>query len=236
MVVNEFVSGSIAIVIAYLLGAVPVAYIITRIFTGKDIRRLGGGNIGARNVFQEIGWAAGVATGIFDIGKGAAAVFIAIKLLGVPAWWFTDVPAEWLSSVPTYFVLAAGLAVVVGHIWPVYLRFSGGRGLSPAIGVLAILMTRELLLAFALTLVILFLIRNPVLSVNIGLLTVPLTGWYMEKSWLLVGFTVILLVVMAVHFVPTARAALKKAGGWNHLIDELLRREKPKRVKQKVVK
>ncbi|UCH42895.1 MAG: glycerol-3-phosphate acyltransferase [Dehalococcoidales bacterium] len=236
MVVNEFVSGSIAVVIAYLLGAIPAAYIITRIFSGKDIRQVGGGNVGARNVFQEVGWVAGVATGVFDIGKGAAAVFIAIKILGVPAWWFADVPAEWLSSVPTYFVLASALAVVVGHIWPVYLKFRGGRGLSPAIGVLAILMTRELLLAFALTIVILFFIRNPILSVNISLLTVPLTGWYMEKSWLLVIFTVVLLLVMVLHFVPTARAALKKAGSWDNLIDELLRREKPKKTKQKVVK
>ena len=93
------VNGFIALIIAYLLGSIPAAYIVTRLATGKDIRQLGGGNVGARNVFREVGRGAGIAVGIFDVGKGAAAVAI----------------AHWLLDAPELFVLGAGL--VRGLAW-----------------------------------------------------------------------------------------------------------------------
>ena len=81
------INGIIAVVIAYLLGSIPSAYIVTRIKTGKDIRKLGGGNVGARNVFHEAGPWAAVIVGIADVGKGAGAVLIAGWLLGWPKPW-----------------------------------------------------------------------------------------------------------------------------------------------------
>jgi len=72
MIVNEIITGLIAIVIAYLLGSINSAYIVTRLVTGKDIRQLGGGNAGGRNVFREVGFWAAVPVGIFDIGKGSS--------------------------------------------------------------------------------------------------------------------------------------------------------------------
>lgn len=237
MVVNEFVSGSLALVVAYLLGSIPIAYIITRLATGKDIRQLGSGRANARNVYHEVGVIAGVATAVLDVAKGAIAVYIAFILLGVADWWFADSSIGWWSSTPAYFIMASGLVVVIGHMWSVLLEFKGGSGLAPAIGVLVILMSTELLLASAVALVLVYIIRNPLLSVNVGLLFVPLMGLYMEESWLPVVFAVVLLLIMAVHFLPTARMALEKAGSWNNLIDELLRREKKRaKVKQKVAK
>jgi len=203
------VSGIIAVVIAYLLGSIPAAYIITRLRTGKDIRRVGGGNVGARNVFVEVGKVAGVAVGIFDVAKGAAAVAI----------------AGWLLDAPELFVLAAGLAVVVGHIWSVYLKFTGGNGLATAIGVLSFLLTRELLIALAITVLLIVIIRNTVLSVNISLLSVPVSAWFLEQSWLLVLFSIVLLVIMVLNFLPNAIA---KVGGKEHYIAELLRRDRAK--------
>ncbi len=203
-------NGIIAVIIAYLLGSIPSAYIVTRLAMGKDIRRLGGGNVGARNVFREVGKWASVGVGIFDLGKGIAAVAI----------------AHWLLGAPQFFVLAAAVAAVVGHIWSVYLKFTGGNGLATSIGVLAMLMTRELLIALAVTLLLVVITRNPVLSVNISLLSVPVSGWFLEKSWALVVFSVVLLVVMIINFVPTARAALDKAGSKESLSAELLRRDK----------
>ncbi len=204
------VNGIIAVIIAYLLGSIPSAYIVTRLATGKDIRRLGGGNVGARNVLREVGKWASVGVGIFDVGKGIAAVAI----------------AHWLLGAPQFFVLAAAVAAVVGHIWSVYLKFTGGNGLATGIGVLAMLMTRELLIALAVALLLVVITRNPVLSVNISLLSVPISGWFLEKSWVLVVFSVVLLVVMIINFVPTARAALDKAGSKENLSAELLRRDK----------
>ncbi len=203
-------NGVIAIIIAYLLGSIPSAYIVTRLETGKDIRQLGGGNVGARNVLHEVGLGVAIAVGIFDVGKGAAAVAI----------------AYWLLGAPLLFVLGAGLAVVAGHIWSIYLKFTGGNGLATSIGVLSVLMTRELLIALAITVVFIVITRNPVLSVNISLLSVPVSAWFLEKSWLPVVFTIVLLLILVLNFLPTARAALVEAGSKENFVAELLRRNK----------
>ena len=118
MIVNDVVTGAAAILIAYLLGSIPAAYIITRLITGKDIRQLGGGNAGTRNVFQEIGKRAGISVGLFDLAKGVAAVLIAYRLLNVPLF-----EPQLLQP----FIPLAALAAVVGHIWSVYLKFSRGE-------------------------------------------------------------------------------------------------------------
>ena len=210
------VTGVIAIVIAYLVGSIPAAYIVTRLLTGKDIRRLGGGNVGARNVFQEVGLAPAIAVGIFDVGKGAAAVAI----------------AQWLLGAPPLFVLLAGLAAVAGHIWSIYLKFTGGNGLAPTMGVLSVLMPRELLIALAITVVLIVFTRNTILSVNISLLSVPVSTWLLEKLWLFVVFSIVLIIMLVLHFLPTAKAALVKAGSREKFFAELLRINKAKKEKR----
>ena len=215
MLVNEIITGSIAVIIAYLLGSISFAYIFTRLATGKDVRQLGGGNAGARNVFREVGLRVSIPVAIFDVGKGTAAVVIASWLLGVP---FRE---------PHLFVLLAGIAAVAGHMWPIYLKFTGGNGLSATIGVLAIVMPLQLLIVLALMFILTAIIHNPVLSLNISLLSLPVTGWFLGgKQWLFVAFSIILLVIMILNFLPTARAALSAAGGKENLTAELLRKKK----------
>ena len=167
------VNGVIAIIIAYLLGSIPVAYIVTRLWTGKDIRQLGGGNVGARNTFREVGLGAAIVVAGFDIGKGAVAVTIAHRILNVPL------------HEPQFFVLATGLAAVAGHMWSIYLKFTGGNGLAATIGVLAILIPWELLIVLAFMLVLTIVTRNPVLSLNISLLSLPVSTWFLEESSML---------------------------------------------------
>ena len=116
MIVNEFVTGITVLLIGYLLGSIPSAYIFTRMKTGKDIRQMGGGNVGGYNTFKEAGILPAVGVAIVDLGKGAAAVAI----------------AHWLLDLPMFFVLLAGLAAVMGHNWMVWLKFSGGKGMGPA--------------------------------------------------------------------------------------------------------
>ena len=82
MVVNEAITGVVALFIAYLLGSIPSAYIVTRLAMGKDIRQLGGGNVGTRNVFREVGLWAGIIVGIVDVSKGIAAAVVDQVLLG----------------------------------------------------------------------------------------------------------------------------------------------------------
>ncbi|HCP60663.1 MAG TPA: hypothetical protein DIT43_03815, partial [Dehalococcoidia bacterium] len=118
--VNEI----IAVASGYLLGSIPTAYIISRRVTGKDIRRLGGGNVGGLNTYREVGMLPALIVGIGDIGKGAAAVAI----------------AYWLLEVSPLFVMLAGLAAVIGHNWMLFLKFSGGKGMGAAFGALLVLM------------------------------------------------------------------------------------------------
>ena len=214
MIVNEIITGVIAIIIAYLLGSIPFAYIVTRLVSGKDIRQLGSGNVGGNNVFQEIGWKAAIPTAIFDVGKGAAAVAIAHWLLKAPLYE------------PQLFVLLAGIAAVAGHMWPIYLKFTGGNGLSATIGALAILLPWELLIVIGLLLILTAITRNLVLSVNISLLSMPISAWFLEREWLYVGFCIILIIMLVLNFIPTARAALAKAGNKETLLAEVLRKDK----------
>lgn len=227
MIVNVTITIIIAIVIGYLLGSIPSAYIAVRLIRGEDIRQMGGGNVGARNAFQQTGKGVGTAVGIFDIGKGVAAVAIAQWLLNIPLGAMTI--AQYSLGAPETFVLLSGLAAIAGHIWSIYLKFTGGNGLSPTIGVLAVLMPTELLITLAITLILIIFTRNPVLSINIGLISVPLSAWLLEKSGLLVTFSTIVMLMLILHFLPTAKAAIAKAGSKQNFLNELLRRNKDKR-------
>ncbi len=218
MIGNDVITGVIAVIIGYLLGSIPSAYVITRLVTGKDIRKRGGGNVGARNVFVEVGKAAGIGVGVFDVVKGAGAVTLASWLLEWPQPWSTD--TSWL------FVLGAGLAVVAGHIWSVYLKFTGGNGLATTLGVLVMLMTQELALALAVMLLLWLITRNLILSVNLSLLSVPISAWFLGKSWLSIVFPIVLVVVMLLHFFPRIVADFTRTGGLGNFVAELTRRDK----------
>jgi acyl phosphate:glycerol-3-phosphate acyltransferase len=112
----------ILIVAAYLLGSIPFALVLARRWSGRDLRRIGSGNLGAANALRASGVKAGVAVAILDMLKGALSVMIAERLSGSAA-----APA------------AAGVAAIVGHIYPVWLRFRGGKGVATACGVFAVL-------------------------------------------------------------------------------------------------
>jgi glycerol-3-phosphate acyltransferase PlsY len=112
------VIGLLSVVIAYLLGSVPFGYIIVRYLTGVDIRAAGSGNIGATNVLRTTGRAAGVLTLVLDFAKGYLAVLLASHLTaGDPVWTS-------LSAV----------AVLLGHAYPVFLGFKGGKAVASTLG------------------------------------------------------------------------------------------------------
>ena len=124
MIVNDIVTGIIAIIIGYLLGSIPSAYITTRLTKGQDIRQLGGGNVGGLNTYREVGFLPATAVAIVDLSKGAATVAISL----------------WLLQASTLFVLLAGLAAVIGHNWMVWLKFRGGKGMGATIGAISVLL------------------------------------------------------------------------------------------------
>ena len=103
----------------YLLGSIPFGYLLVRARSGRDVRAVGSGNIGATNVARAAGWSTGVATLILDLAKGALAV------------WLTG----HFSDGNIRIMMFAGLAAILGHIFPVWLKFSGGKGVATALGV-----------------------------------------------------------------------------------------------------
>lgn len=186
----------IAVASGYLLGSIPTAYIVSRRVTGKDIRRLGGGNVGGLNAYREVGALPALAVGLVDLGKGAAAVAI----------------AYWLLGVSPLFVMLAGLAAVIGHNWMLFLKFSGGKGMGAAFGALLVLMPvygywYGLLIIIAVIIIPFIFTRNVALSMGIGLLFLPLITWLITHSGLATILAVTLGVLIGIKFLPTARTA-----------------------------
>jgi acyl phosphate:glycerol-3-phosphate acyltransferase len=104
---------------AYLLGSIPFGLLLAKLFGGGDVRKAGSGNIGATNVARVVGPLAGILTLVFDTTKGAAAVWLAGRVTNESATW----------------MMAAAFAVVLGHCFPVWLKFKGGKGVATALGV-----------------------------------------------------------------------------------------------------
>jgi len=193
--------GIIAVVLGYLLGSIPSAYIVTRLAKGEDVRRLGGGNVGGLNVYREVGLLPAAVVAIVDLGKGALAVAI----------------AHWLG-LELYFVLAAALAVVVGHNWMLFLKFSGGKGMGPAIGSLFVLFPVAgyplgLAFFFAVVFIVFIITRNVAMSMGVGLLSLPFISWLGMKSTPFIIYSVILGLIILAKFIPTAVAAAARTRG-----------------------
>lgn len=168
---------------AYLLGSVPFAFLLAKWFYGIDIRQHGTGKVGAANVLRVASKWLAVPVAIFDIGKGALMVWAA-QLLGMEA----------------AVQVTVGLITIVGHNWPVFLRFSGGRGIFTSLGVIAILSPWLGLI----TLVIPYLfapIRRVAFGVFLALLSLPFFSWFLsqplnidERLPVTLGFIVLLLM------------------------------------------
>lgn len=119
-------------VFSYLLGSIPFACLVTKWLKGFDIRKVGSLNPGAANVITNVGKAAGALVVLLDFGKGLLPVVVA-RMFGFPLWE----------------VSLIGILAVVGHCWPVYMRFEGGEGMMTAMGVLVALAPGEFAIALA---------------------------------------------------------------------------------------
>ncbi len=189
-----------AIVIAYLLGSIPFAYIISRLRKDVDIRDVGGGNVGALNTYRQIGPLWGLSVLAADILKGVLAVFVA-RWLGIPLAW----------------VCAAGFAAVVGHNWPVFLKFRGGKGAATVIGVLVALTPAEAVIGGVTAIALIGVTRNPRLSLG-ALVLVPLLNWLFHRELTYILFALGLLVFIGLRTLVSLAGELKNAATRKNLI------------------
>ena len=183
------------VVLAYFLGSIPTAYIAGHMLKGVDIRQVGDENMGAANAFHQLGPRAGVAVGFIDAGKGALAVIIAQ-----------------VANAPQVVVLFAGTAAVIGHNWPVFIGFRGGRGVSTTIGVLLTVTTQPMLIAAGPAILALLIRRN--VSLACAFLFIPLSVlcWWLGFPGAIIAYSVALpCLVGFTHFLRTRRSVMRQA-------------------------
>jgi glycerol-3-phosphate acyltransferase PlsY len=149
------------IILAYLIGSIPFALILARRWGGTDLRRIGSGNLGAANVMRASGVTAGVLVATLDMAKGAASVWLAARASGNAA-----LPA------------AAGLAAIIGHIYPLWLRFRGGKGVATAAGVLIAFDWRLGLAVLVAWIIVVAATRYSSLAAIVAALFAPAAAWH----------------------------------------------------------
>jgi glycerol-3-phosphate acyltransferase PlsY len=184
---------AVVIIIAYLLGSIPFGYLIVRASEGADVRETGSGGTGATNVSRRAGKAAGVITLVLDALKGAAAIVIAKLFLGLPIFGRLGhtrpaLPTLGGSSVGEHvlignagspedvywWVAAAAIAVILGHIFPLWLGFRGGKGVATGVGVFLVLVPIAVAMAALVFVVVVRLTRYVSLGSILAAVAVPL--------------------------------------------------------------
>jgi len=166
-------NGLLWALVGYVLGSFPSAYMGSRLFAGKDIREVGSGNVGGMNALRNASVPAGVFTAVFDVGKGALAVWLASSYAQV----------DWAPAL-------AGAAAVVGHNWMLFLGFRGGKGLGATLGSLLVLQPVLALVFVGAMGLGAVLTRDTNVGAGLASLSLPLAlgwagGW--APAWVLAG-------------------------------------------------
>lgn len=161
---------------AYLLGAIPFGYLLVRLREGSDIRSVGSGNIGATNVLRTKGKGLGILTLALDAGKGAFAVWLARHFAGGSPW------SE-----------AAAALVIVGHAYPVFIGFRGGKSVATGAGAFAVLFPKALLVALVVFVALTAATRYVAVGSIAAALSLPIAVWYFTRPATLAEYQPLLL-------------------------------------------
>lgn len=160
---------------SYLIGSIPFGYLIVSATTGSDVRQTGSGGTGATNVSRRAGKGAGVLTLVLDALKGAGAVLFAKLLLSGSD---PSTAVSWIGL--------AGILAMLGHIFPVWLRFRGGKGVATGIGVFVVLFPLAVIFAGIIFLVVVWLTRYISLGSMLGAVSIPffvlLLSWFRDVT------------------------------------------------------
>lgn len=186
---------ALAVIIGYLLGSIPTAYIAGRLTRGVDIRQVGGGNMGALNAMRELGRLVGLIVLLVDVGKGTGSVLIA-QALGVSQIW----------------VFLAGFAAIAGHCWPVFLKFRGGKGAGTAIGVFFALAPLPFACCIPILALIIIFTSNVTLGMAGAFAIFPLSLWIFDRPFSMILYAILIALFLGIRYAPTALRSLRKAG------------------------
>lgn len=172
------VLSAIAVVIlAYLIGSINFAVIFSAIFIKKDVRKLGSGNAGATNMLREAGVLPGVLTFLCDALKGIAAAY-----LGYAVFKYVGVTDEFAWSVPIYGAYACGIACMLGHVFPIFFNFKGGKGVATGAGIFAVCCPKSLIIGLCVFVAVLLLTRYVSLSSLLATATVVILSFFLNDG------------------------------------------------------
>jgi glycerol-3-phosphate acyltransferase PlsY len=194
-------------IIAYLLGSLPFGLILTRLFGYGDIRKIGSGNIGATNVLRTGNKLLALLTLILDIGKGAIATAIAYYVFKDSEGFITlgtqgsFADESGFIFERNFYALIAGICAVIGHIFPIWLKFKGGKGVATVIGVILANAPYSGLFLICVWLATAFLFRYSSLAALVALVATPIFTYFnSENSWLYASaFALINLLIIIKH-------------------------------------
>jgi len=164
-------------VVSYLLGSIPVGYLLVRIFRKQDIRAIGSGNIGATNVLRSGGKGLGAATFLFDTLKGCSAIWLG-------AWLASTLAPGIASSTHIRNMEAlSAICAVLGHMFPVWLKFKGGKGVATGFGVFLVASSWAALAAIGVFILVTLISRYVSLASILGAASFPLFAWLMATGY-----------------------------------------------------
>lgn len=169
------------VVLAYFSGSLPTALLVVRFFTGKDVRRLGSGNVGGTNAVRAAGLKIGIAVTLIDIAKGAFPVLL----------------MRWYNPASHWLALTM-LAAILGHCFPVWLRFKGGKGVATGLGAFVVLAPMAALIALLLWCVILLIGRYVSVASMLASAAFPLLLFYVERPPMSVLWAIVIAAAVIV--------------------------------------
>jgi glycerol-3-phosphate acyltransferase PlsY len=203
----------ILVIVSYLVGSIPLSYLAARA-RGVDLRKQGTQQVGGGNLWRTTSHKLGLFVGIFDFIKGALMVLIA-----------------WRLGLDAGLQLAVGLAAVVGHNWPVFLRFHGGRGIATSLGILVILpfinwgdVTVWPLAAFLVVAIgiVIFTHRTPV-PILCGYVAIPIASGIAKEPWLVtLSYTGMVLIIVIKRLIAQPSTEKREISLWYLLLNRLL--------------
>lgn len=191
-----------AVISGYVLGSIPSAYLVARLRKGIDIREVGSKNMGAMNVYYQVGVAEAALVLLVDVGKGIGAILL----------------ARWLD-VSLTFQLLVGLAAVVGHVFPIFLKFRGGKGGATTLGILLFIMPKAIPFFLIVAIIALLVTRNLTFCYSVGFIVFPFVAWLIYHFELLILFSLGLPIFVGIQYAPRLQEMYTKtAGDWRRII------------------
>ena len=182
-----------ALVLSYFLGAIPSGYLITKKIKGFDIRNYGSGNPGAANVYRIVGKKAGWATFTCDALKGAVAVVLAKFLAPEVAW----------------LPIACGFMAICAHMWTVFLKFRGGKGVATSAGVFGALLPLPTIIAFLSFIIVVWRTGRISPGSILACVVLPLAAWLTGASLPYIIFCVIVASIVIYKHIPNIKRMLE---------------------------